>query len=94
MVLTFLSEIQQFPEVVLHGIEEDAVNAVKAYISSGLLAETHKEIRMFVTAGKWRGKTHRGDAVLREIVRLVNRFHPRARDSVKNASQKMPSPAV
>lgn len=94
MVLIFLSEIHKFPDTVLHPIEEDAVNAIKAYISSGLLSETHKGIRRFVTADKWRETTDRGDVVLKEIVRLVKRFHPRATDSVKKASLKLPSPMV
>ncbi|KAG6372155.1 hypothetical protein JVT61DRAFT_7945 [Boletus reticuloceps] len=94
MVLSFLSEIHQFPAVVLHGIEEEAVNAIKAYISSGLLSVTHKEIGKFVAADEWREPTDREDIVLEKIVRLVNKFHPRARDFVKKASHKLPSPVI
>jgi len=94
IVLIFLSEIHQFPEIVSRLIEEDAVNAVKAYISSGLLSEAHKEIREFVAAGRWHEATDRGDGVLKEIVRLVNKFHLRARDLVKKVYQKLPSPTV
>ncbi|KAI9457035.1 hypothetical protein HD554DRAFT_2143532 [Boletus coccyginus] len=94
IVLIFLSEIHQFPETVSRLIEDDAVNAIKAYISSGLLSEAHKEIRQFVAAGKWYETTERGDGVLKEIVRLVNKFHLRARGWVKNVYQKLPSPTI
>ncbi|KAI9457026.1 hypothetical protein HD554DRAFT_2225151, partial [Boletus coccyginus] len=94
IVLIFLSEIHQIPETALRPIEDDAVNAIKAYISSGLLSEAHKEIRMFVAAGKWYETTERGDGVLKEIVRLVNKFHLHARDWVKNVYQKLPSPTI
>lgn len=94
IVLIFLSEIHQFPETVLHGIEEDAVDAIRAYISSRILSETHKEIRKFVTANKWRETINKEDVVRKEIVRLVQKFHPRARHSAKEASRTLPSPAV
>ncbi|KAG9316108.1 hypothetical protein JVU11DRAFT_3782 [Chiua virens] len=94
MVLVFLSEIHQLPETHLHTIEEDAVDAIKEYLSSGLLSEMHKEVCKLAVEDKLNETSDWGDVVLKRTVRLVNKFYPRARDRVEKVSRKFSSPAI
>jgi len=96
IVLTFLAEIHQFPEITDYWrpIEEDAVNSIKGYTSSNLLHTAHEEIRRFTTVDRMRGITHQHDIVQKEIVRLVKKYYQRARDVVKKESFRAPSPAI